>query len=99
MNKIAHYFFIVILLFVACSSTRTVLRSVEVSDLEILTDSIADSGTAVSNFKRVVFDTDAGKDSVDIATLYREGEAVGSLQVRKINGVYKVKIIDNLKID
>lgn len=96
MKKIFGFLTLIVFILVACSSTRTTLRSVEISDLEILTDSITDSGTAISNFKKVVFDTESGKDSVDIATLYRDGEAVGSLQVRKVNGVYKVKIIDNL---
>lgn len=90
--------FILFIGFVACSSYQTVLTEQDTPSYKIIIDSIEGSGTEVGPLRIWNFITDDNRtDNVRIGTLYRKGESVGSIQIREIDSLYNVKIIDYLK--
>lgn len=83
---------------VSCSSRKTVLTEQVRSDYLPVLDSIQASGTFVSPLRTWSFITDENRsDEVLIGTLYKEGESTGSIQIRKVDSVYNIKIIDVFK--
>lgn len=91
-------FISVIIALLSCTPVKTVLTSQTRSEYTSVLDSISDSGTMVGPLKSWEFTTDDGrKDIVMVGTLYRKKEACGSIQIRQKEGVYDIKIIDNLK--
>lgn len=83
---------------VTCSSIRTVVVDQKRSEYQSVIDSIKNSGTEVSQLRPWCFTVDDGrKDSLLIGTLYRGKESVGSIQIRKVDSLYDIKIIDVLK--
>lgn len=96
MRDIFSFSVALIALFVACTSTKTVVKEYKgVESIDFITDSVEASGTVLSPFRVVVFDIEDGtKDSTEVCTLYKDGKATGSIQVRGSEGSYDVKIID-----
>lgn len=89
--------FLTVFLFTgACSAQKVVSYQLKtVKDVNVVIDSIMDSGTAVSEFVKVPTTNEEGKSVMyELATLYREGEAKGSIQVFKMDSVFQIKIID-----
>ena len=80
----------------SCSAQRVVNYQFKtVKDVNLVIDSIMDSGTAVSSFTKVPMTREDGVSVMyELATLYRDGEAKGSIQVFKMDSVYQIKIID-----
>ena len=79
-----------------CSAQKVVNYQFKtVKDVNLVIDSIMDSGTAVSEFTKVPMTREDGVSVMyELATLYRDGEAKGSIQVFKMDSVYQIKIID-----
>ena len=97
MNKLI-FSFILFIWFAACSSYHTVLTEQDTTSYKMVVDSIKSSGTELGQLRVWNFITDDNRmDNVRIGTLYRKGEAVGSIQIRKTDSLYNVKIIDYLK--
>lgn len=80
----------------SCSAQKVVNYQFKtVTDVNLVIDSIMDSGTAVSEFVKVPMTREDGASVMyELATLYRDGEAKGSIQVFKMDSVYQIKIID-----
>lgn len=93
-------YFIFILLLLLCCSTRThvVYRVYNTNDPSYVIDSISKSGTVISELRSMSYIND---DSVfvvsNMGTLYREGEACGSLHIQKKDSSYVIKVLDNFK--
>lgn len=87
-----------ILFIVSCSSSKTVLTEQARQDYRPVLDSIEASGTDVGPLRTWNFITDENRnDEVLIGTLYKEGESIGSIQIRRVDSVYNIKIIDIIK--
>lgn len=84
---------------VSCAATKQRLIRYEVPDYKIVVDSIEKSGSRVVGWRTYNYILD--NDSVDMVTyaiIFRDGNANGSIQIRRgKNGVYSVKIIDTFK--
>lgn len=97
--KVSYLIFICMLLLLCCSTKQNVIyRIYNTQSPAMVIDSISKSGTIVSNLTRMSYVTD---DSLfvnsDIGTLYRNGEACGSIHIQKQDSVYTVKILDSFK--
>lgn len=94
-------FLVILILLVAvvtCSSIRTIVVDQNRSEYQSVIDSIKNSGTEVSQLRPWCFTVDDGrKDSLLIGTLYKNGESIGSIQIRRIDSMYNIKVIDVLK--
>lgn len=90
------FFVSLFVVLLSCSSKKTVMAVYNgLPSLRFVEDSIKESGTEISGYRMVVFDLDDGsKDTVNVATLYKEGDATGSIQVRNEGGLFNVKVID-----
>ena len=99
MNKINNLTTLLLTAFLfigSCSAQKVVNYQFKtVKDVNLVIDSIMDSGTAVSAFTKVPMTREDGVSVMyELATLYRDGEAKGSIQVFKMDSVYQIKIID-----
>lgn len=87
-----------LLVCLCCSSTKTVYKVYEVEDVSYVLDSIRESGTQISGLSPVSYTNDDSVTvHVQIASLYRDGKACGSIKIREENGVMVISIIDQLK--
>lgn len=90
--------FIVCIALMSCSSSRTVLTERTLPDFRTLLDSISASGTVVGPLRTWSFITDDNRqDQVMIGTLYKKEVSTGSIQIRKVDALYNVKVIDVVK--
>lgn len=99
MKKFLLLFLVFIL--TACFTTNTFVREYDkAKDYKPVVDSIVQSGTTVGPFAMWLFTIDNGRiDSVNVATLFKEELATGSIQIRKLSdGTYNIKIVDAIKI-
>ena len=80
----------------SCTLSRTYLTEYKrLPDVNHVVDSIESSGTSLSPEKTMVFNLDNGaKDTVVFRSLYKNGKATGSIQIRKENGLYNILLID-----
>ena len=90
------YLFAMLISVLSCTLSRTYLTEYKkLPDVNQVVDSIESSGTSLSPEKTMVFDLDNGaKDTVVFRSLYKDGKATGSIQIRKENGLYNVLLID-----
>lgn len=100
--KTTRLFFHIILFFsalliIGCAAKKTVRFTMNtVEDVNAVVDSIMESGTAISAFEEIPFVKDDSVLTVTkLATLYKNGEATGSIQVNETpDGKFVIKIID-----
>ena len=90
------YLFAMLIAILSCTLSRTYLTEYKrLPDVNHVVDSIESSGTSLSPEKTMVFNLDNGaKDTVVFRSLYKNGKATGSIQIRKENGLYNVLLID-----
>lgn len=93
------YFIFILLLLLCCSTKRQVVyRVYNTNDPTQVIDSISRSGTVVSDLTHMDYVND---DSVfvksNIGTLYRNGEACGSIHIQQKDSLFVVKVLDNFK--
>lgn len=90
------YLFAMLISVLSCTLSRTYLTEYKkLPDVNQVVDSIESSGTTLSPEKTMVFDLDNGaKDTVVFRSLYKDGNATGSIQIRKENGLYNILLID-----
>lgn len=90
------YLLVLLIAVLSCSSSRTYLTEYKkLNDVDFVVDSIESSGTSLSPEKTMIFNLDNGaKDTVVFRSLYKNGKATGSIQIRKENGLYNVLLID-----
>lgn len=79
----------------SASKTSTVFTEYNIGSYSSVIDSIKLSGTTVGPTKVWDFMLDDNtKDQVMISVLYKKDKATGSVQIRKVDSLYNVKIID-----
>lgn len=90
------YLFAMLISVLSCTLSRTYLTEYKkLPDVNHVVDSIESSGASLSPEKTMVFNLDNGaKDTVVFRSLYKNGKATGSIQIRKENGLYNVLLID-----
>ena len=90
------YLFAMLISVLSCTLSRTYLTEYKkLPDVNQVVDSIESSGTSLSPEKTMVFNLDNGaKDTVVFRSLYKDGKATGSIQIRKENGLYNILLID-----
>lgn len=87
--------FLLFLMSCSASRTSTVFTEYNIGSYSSVIDSIKLSGTTVGPMKVWDFMLDDNtKDQVMISVLYKKDKATGSVQIRKVDSLYNVKIID-----
>lgn len=87
--------FLLFLMSCSASKTSTVFTEYNIGSYISVIDSIKLSGTTVGPMKVWDFMLDDNtKDQVMISVLYKKDKATGSVQIRKVDSLYNVKIID-----
>lgn len=65
----------------------------------VVIDSISKSGTVVSDLRSMSYvNDDSVFVSYNMGTLYRDGDACGSLHIQKKDSAFVIKLLDNIKI-
>ena len=93
------FIFTAVCILVSCVTTKQRLIKYETNDYQVIVDSIKNSGSVVDGWRtyNYVLDNDS-VDKVTYAIILRNGNATGSIQIRKNKyGVYDIKIIDTYK--
>lgn len=90
------YLFAMLISALSCTLSRTYLTEYKkLPDVNQVVDSIESSGTSLSPEKIIVFNLENGaKDTVFFRSLYKDGKATGSIQIRKEDELYNVLLID-----
>lgn len=90
------YLFAMLISALSCTLSRTYLTEYKkLPDVNHVVDSIESSGTSLSPEKIIVFNLENGaKDTVFFRSLYKDGKATGSIQIRKEDELYNVLLID-----
>lgn len=97
--RVSYFIFILLLLLCCSTKTQVVYRVYNTNDPSHVIDSVSRSGTIISNLTPMAYVND---DSIfvrsNIGTLYRNGEACGSIHIQqKSDSLFVVKVLDNFK--
>lgn len=96
--RVSYFIFILLLLLCCSAKTHVVYRVYNVDDPSVVIDSIKGSGTIVSELRTMSYINDDSAFIVsNMGTLYRGGEACGSLHIQKKDSMYVIKVLDNFK--
>ena len=83
------------LLLFSCSTTITVVKDFDTSNIEYYLDSINSAGRNLSPLTYTVLASDETVDTIFFYTIYNKSKAVGTFRYEVSDSIYRVRIIDN----